>query len=65
MIHKSIMYWILEDFVVFITATSLVIYKSRVHSSWATLVKVENNHSDVVKSRSALSVSVKGDINFR
>ena len=48
-----------------ITTTSLVIYKSRVHSSWATLVKVENNHSDVVKSRLALSVSVKGDVNFR
>ena len=59
------MYWTLEDFVVFITATSLVIYKSRVHSSWAILIKIENNHSDIMKSRLALSVSVKGDINFR
>ena len=30
----------------------------------ATLVKVENNHSDIIKSRLALSVSIKGDINF-
>ena len=28
----------------------------------ATLIKVENNHSDIIKSRLALSVSIKGNI---